>query len=268
MKPNGFALVAMLLACLATSSVGAAILYRGRLTQNVQGETRFDAGASYSMDFRLYRLPQGGEAFHTVSTNNVGVGKDGSFEVLLDDPEIDGAFKTDASSPVYVGLALDGGRELMPRRQILMLPKTVRARQAHALAANPEVATLKARGLKAETATIGQLSAKTLKANCVHGAFSMQGIKGEEANGLDLTSNKITVFGEVSKIVNAHTATQVGEVLKTAPTDGVAFIYAEPMSGLTPRCTGVICFCRKGDAIVAPNATEPLSVRFYSFATR
>ncbi len=266
-KSNHLSFAFVLLAGLLASPSQAAILYRGRLTQSLGGETRFDAGASYPMVFRLYRLPQGGEAFFVSESRDVAVDTDGSFETVLDDPAIDGAFKDDCAS-VYVGLTLDGGRELMPRRQILMLPNVEHATQANGLAANPAVASLEAQGFNAGSVSVGWLSAKHLKVNQTQGAISMQKVAGEEADGLDLTSNKVSLFGEQKEIVTGKTASSVGETLADAPADGVAVIFAVPTSERQPICTGVVRFCRKGDAIAAPTAAEPLTVRFYSFVTR
>ena len=250
------------------SSASAAILYRGRLVSSARGETEFDDGASYAMVFRLYRLPQGGEPFYVSESLAVGVARDGSFEALLDDPAIDGAFRENGEG-VYVGLSLDGGRELMPRRQILMLPRAARARQANALAVNPQIQTLQAQALKSGVTTVRELSAGLLKARQAQGALSVQGLVGEEALGIDLSQKTLSVFGEVREIVTARQAGAVGETLAAAPADGVAFIYASSTTRTPrPQCPGVVRFCRRGEAIAAPVAGEQLSVRYYSFVTK
>ena len=220
------------------------------------------------MTFRLYRLPQGGEPFYTADERLVPLRTDGSFEVFLDDPIIDSAFKEDGAS-VYVGLALEGGRELMPRRQILMLPRTVHAKQANALTTSPVVKKMDVQRVKSAKATITQLSAEQLKVNQSQGAVSVQGLTVTEANTLDLTNGKFAVFGEVSELVAAKTPSAFNETLAVAPADGVAFIYHAPQPTRTiPNCPGIVRFCRKGDEITSPVKDEALSVRYYSFVTK
>lgn len=245
----------------------ASILYRGRLMQSIKGDTQFEDGTAYTMTFRLYRLPQGGEPFYTADERLVPLRTDGSFEVLLDDPAIDSAFKEDGAS-VYVGLTLEGGRELMPRRQILMLPRTVHAKQSNALTTSPVVKKMDAQRVKSAKATITQLSARQLKVNQTQGAVSVQGLTVAGSDTLDLTMGKFAVYGEVTELVAAKTPSAVGETLAVAPADGVAFIYSESTLQHMPSCPGIVRFCRKGDEIASPIKGEALSVRYYSFVTK
>lgn len=266
-------LFACAIACL---NARAELLYRGRLTQgSSQNETRFDPGAAYKMTFRVYDCPQGGEARYTFTSNAVSVRVDGGFEVLLSGPELDAALDVDGRS-AYVGLALDDGRELMPRRQILMAPRVVYAEKADAPGGRPHFAHLTAHAIEAGPIGVQQLNVGgALTTTDSKDRIAMQGIEVPANARLDLRGKRVTVLGDVETLVSNKCNVNAGDTLAVAPEDGLAYIYSSDFSQHSsvnnPKVTGLTRFCRKGEAIPAPVSvfgSEGLAVRFYSFATR
>lgn len=258
-----FSILALLAAfCSATLTVQGAILYRGRLTNDVHGTTEFDAGTAYDMTFNVYNVDQGGESLCKFEKTSVAIAKDGSFEVLLDSSELDEAL-TSAAGNAYVGLTLADCRELMPRRQLLHLPCVGKSRVALQPADKGKIDEVKSASLRAGNITARALVAKELNVSSMKTPLAIKGITASNDTKLDFSEKKLTLFGESKKITFKDPPTSVGQVLYTAPADGVALVYPDGEKSIAP----IVLFCRDGEEILAPWVVKTAIV-FYSFAAK
>lgn len=269
---NLFPIIAGALAvgCLP-SSADAAILYRGRLTQNVNSTTQFDAGTTYKMTFRVYDLPQGGNLLGTFAIDSVPVRTDGGFEALLDSTELDAKLNNEART-VYVGLSLESERELMPRRQILALPRVYHAAIADKPGYAPQFDEMSADSLNAKKVTVDTLNvAGTLTTKKATDSLSIRGLTLAKTDSLDVSKRSVKALGDVTMLASGIASANAGDTLATAPADGLAYIYTDTSSATIPSIGGVTRFCRRGEAILAPvsiSGGETLAVRFYSFLVK
>ena len=111
---------------------GVALPLRAQSTLTYQGQLFGANGAvdaTYDMAFRLYDMPEGGEALWSESFENIPV-VDGIFVVELGNQMALGAVAR-ATHPLYLGIALGGRDEMSPR---MLVGTALRAQwAAHAL---------------------------------------------------------------------------------------------------------------------------------------
>lgn len=95
---------------------------------NYQGMLRWPDGSvingTYTMTFRLYDLPVGGNLVHTEQLSNVVV-RDGLFTVLLGDGDGNPIQAATFKGPLYVGVQVGNDAEMQPRQRIAPVPYAV-----------------------------------------------------------------------------------------------------------------------------------------------
>jgi hypothetical protein len=95
---------------------------------NYQGMLRRPDGSvingTYTMTFRLYDSPEGGNVVHTEQLSNVVV-RDGLFTVLLGDGDGNPIQAADFKDPLYVGIQVENDAEMQPRQRIAPVPYAV-----------------------------------------------------------------------------------------------------------------------------------------------
>jgi hypothetical protein len=95
---------------------------------NYQGMLRRPDGSvingTYTMTFRLYDSPEGGNVVHTEQLLNVVV-RDGLFTVLLGDGDGNPIQAADFKDPLYVGIQVGNDAEMQPRQRIAPVPYAV-----------------------------------------------------------------------------------------------------------------------------------------------
>ena len=101
-------------------------------TFNYQGTLRRGDGSlangQYSITFRIYDQPTGGNTLHTETVSNVPV-RDGVFNVVLGD-SVAVAANVFADAPRYIGITVQGDGEMTPRQRLHPVPWAQQATQA------------------------------------------------------------------------------------------------------------------------------------------
>jgi hypothetical protein len=158
MKTRFYQILAVSALCLAAAALAIALWTSARAqdeapqaalaiptTLNYQGYLREPDGSlttgTYGITAKIYNIATGGSPLYTTTLPVVTV-RDGLFNIVLgDDPALPSSVF--ASAPLYIGISLDGGAELIPRQRLHAVPW---AFQASTLISNATVQGLTSNG--------------------------------------------------------------------------------------------------------------------------
>jgi len=249
------------------------LVYRGQLNLLTGEPAVHDTTYTKKMHFRVY---DGSEATTPLWQTkpegvDVTVNADGSFVHAFGDEALASLIATGRVS--HVGLALGNtaslATELKPRRELRPVAAVNRALAAEEAALDIRVGNLVTENaVVAADATVshlevagtvtapgaGKVSVSPLALGAGERTQLLRG-KGVKA----LSSEKPTVLATSGAVLR-------GDVLATAPADGIALVSSRATGERALRCPAVVQYCRKGESVRAPTSDAGgLKVTFFPF---
>lgn len=247
------------------------IVYRGQLELLSGGAATNDAAYAKTMHFRVYDGSEATVPLWKVDNVQVTVNADGSFVQAFGDEALAALIAT--GKVTHVGLAIgpsaDTAVELKPRRELRPVAAVNRALTAEGAAPDIRVGNLLTENaLVAAAATVSRLE--------VAGRVTAPGAGKVEVSPLVVGPDErtrlmrgggVTVFSrETPTTLVTNTPAVRGQVLATAPSDGVALISSSDYGRRDLRCPAVVQYCRKGESVRAPTSDAGgLKVTFFPF---
>ena len=251
----------------------AKLVYRGQLNLLTGEPAVHDTTYTKKMHFRVY---DGSEATTPLWQTkpegvDVTVNADGSFVHAFGDEALASLIATGRVS--HVGLALGNtaslATELKPRRELRSVAAVNRALAAEEAALDIRVGNLVTENaVVAADATVSHLEVAGTVTAPGAGKVSVSPLAlgaGERTqllrgNGVKaLSSEKPTVLATSGAVLR-------GDVLATAPADGIALVSSRATGERALRCPAVVQYCRKGEYVRAPTSDAGgLKVTFFPF---
>jgi len=251
------------------------LVYRGQLNLLTGDPAVNDTTYTKRMHFRVY---DGSEATTPLwQTGNEGVdvtvNADGSFVYSFGDDNLAALIAT--GRVTHVGLALGASAstavEMKPRRELRPVAAVNRALTAEGAALDIRIGNLATENsLVAADATVSKLEvAGTVNAYGA-GKVSVSPLTIGPAERTKLLRGKgVRVFSKEkpqSLPLSISGAVLRGQVIATAPSDGIALISSSDYGRRALRCPAVVQYCKKGDKVRAPTSDEGgLKVTFFPF---
>ena len=249
------------------------LVYRGQLNLLTGEPAVHDTTYTKKMHFRVY---DGSEATTPLWQTkpdgvDVTVNADGSFVHAFGDETLAALIATGRVS--HVGLALGNtaslATELKPRRELRSVAAVNRALAAEGAALDIRVGNLVTENaVVAADATVSHLE--------VAGAVTAPGAGKVSVSPLALGAGERTQLlrGKGVKALSSAKPTVLatsgavlrGDVLATAPTDGIALVSSCATGDRALRCPAVVQYCRKDEKVRAPTSDAGgLKVTFFPF---
>jgi len=251
------------------------LVYRGQLNLLTGDPAVNDTTYTKRMHFRVY---DGSEATTPLwQTGNEGVdvtvNADGSFVYSFGDDNLAALIAT--GRVTHVGLAIGPSAslamEMKPRRELRPVAAVNRALTAEGAALDIRIGNLATENsLVAADATVSKLEvAGTVNAYGA-GKVSVSPLTIGPAERTKLLRGKgVRVFSKEkpqSLPLSISGAVLRGQVIATAPSDGIALISSSDYGRRALRCPAVVQYCKKGDKVRAPTSDEGgLKVTFFPF---
>ena len=247
------------------------IVYRGQLDL-ISGEAATNATAyTKTMHFRVYDGAEATMPLWKVDNVPVTVNADGSFVKAFGDEALAALIAT--GKVTHVGLAIgpsaDTAVELKPRRELRSVAAVNRALTAEGAALDVRVGNLLTENaLVAADATVSRLEVSGRVTAPGAGKVDVSPlVVGPDERTRLMRGNGVTVFSrETPTTLVTNTPAVRGQVLATAPSDGVALISSAGSGTRDLRCPAVVQYCREGESVRAPTSDAGgLKVTFFPF---
>ena len=196
---------------------------------------------------------------------------DGSFVHAFGDETLAALIAT--GRVTHVGLAIGTSAslatELKPRRALRPVAAVNRALTAEGAALDVRVGSLATENaLVSADATVSQLEVAGRVTAPGAGKVEVSPlVVGPEERTRLLRGNGVKAFSRAKPTVLATVSSALrGQVLATAPSDGVALISSQASGSRALRCPAVVQYCRKDEKVRAPTSDDGgLKVTFYPF---
>ena len=251
----------------------AKLVYRGQLNL-LTGEAATHSGSyTKTMHFRVYDGEETTTPLWSIDNQSVTVNADGSFVHAFGDEDLAALLAT--GRVTHVGLAIGPtaglATELKPRRELRPVAAVNRALTAEGAAPDIRIGNLVTENaLVAANATVSQLE--------VAGTVNAPGAGNVKVSPLTvgpgertrlLRGKGVRVFSKEKPQtlpLSISGAVLRGQVIATAPSDGIALISSSGSGQRALRCPAVVQYCKEGDKIRAPTSDEGgLKVTFFPF---
>ena len=249
------------------------LVYRGQLNLRNGEPARNNTTYVKKMHFRVY---DGSEATTPLWQTkpegvDVTVNADGSFVHAFGDEALAALIATGRVS--HVGLALGNtaslATELKPRRELRPVAAVNRALAAEEAALDIRVGNLVTENaVVAADATVSHLEvAGTVTAPGAGKVSVSPLVLGAGERTRLLRGNGVKAFSSAKPTVLATSGAVLrGDVLATAPSDGIALISSFATGERALRCPAVVQYCRKDEKVRAPTSDAGgLKVTFFPF---
>lgn len=278
MKTKLLISIATLAACAAAAFAdGSAldcstIVYRGQLELlSGDGAATNDTAYVKTMHFRVYDGAEATVPLWKVDNVQVTVNADGSFVQAFGDETLAALIAT--GKVTHVGLAIgpsaDLATELKPRRELRSVAAVNRALTAEGAALDVRVGNLLTENaLVAADATVSRLEVAGRVTAPGAGKVEVSPlVVGPDERTRLMRGNGVTVFSrENPTVLSTNKPALRGQVLATAPSDGIALISSSATGTRDLRCPAVVQYCRKGESVRAPTSDAGgLKVTFFPF---
>ena len=251
----------------------AKLVYRGQLNL-LTGEPAVNNMAyTKTMHFRVYDGAEATTPLWSIDNQEVTVNADGSFVHAFGDEALAALIAT--GKVTHVGLAIGPSAgfatELKPRRELRPVAAVNRALTAEGAALDIRIGNLVTENaLVAADATVSHLEvAGTVNAPGAGKVSVSPLVVGPDERTRLLRGKGVTAFSkekpQVLPLVLSGAVLR-GQVLATAPSDGIALISSKATGERALRCPAVIQYCREGDKVRAPTSDDGgLKVTFFPF---
>jgi len=223
------------------------------------------------MHFRVYDDAEAPTPLWSIDDQDVTVNADGSFVHMFGDDALAALIATGRVS--HVGLAIGPSAslatELKPRRALRPVATVNRALTADGAALDVRVGSLTTENaLVAADATVSELE--------VAGRVTAPGAGKVEVSPLVIGPEERTrlMRGSGVRVFSRNAPAELGtvpsalrgQVLATAPSDGIALITSSAGGSRALRCPAVVQYCRAGESVRAPTSDAGgLKVTFFPF---
>ena len=251
----------------------AKLVYRGQLNLLTGEPAVNNLAYTKKMHFRVYDGAEATTPLWSIDNQDVTVNADGSFVHAFGDEALAALIAT--GKVTHVGLAIGPtaglATELKPRRELRPVAAVNRALTAEGAALDIRIGNLVTENaLVAADATVSYLEvAGTVNAPGA-GKVSVSPLTvGPEERTRLMRGSGVKAFSrekpqELPLVLSG--AVLRGQVLATAPSDGVALISSKATGKRALRCPAVIQYCRKGESVRAPTSDpDGLKVTFFPF---
>ena len=249
------------------------LVYRGQLNLLTGAPAVHNSTYTKTMHFRVY---DGEDATTPLwQTGNEGVdvtvNADGSFVYAFGDEDLASLIATGLVT--HVGLALGQNAstavEMKPRRELRPVAAVNRALTAEGAALDIRIGNLVTENaLVAADATVSKLEVAGRVTAPGAGKVSVSPlVVGPDERTRLLRGGGVKAFSRAKPTVLATSgAVSRGQVLATAPSDGVALISSKATDERALRCPAVIQYCKEGEKVRAPTSDPGgLKVTFFPF---
>ena len=279
MKTNLLRIFAAIAAVAAGATLPAAaetrdcstIVYRGQLNLLSGGAATNDAAYEKTMHFRVYDGAEATQPLWTAAPRQVTVNADGSFVAAFGDETLAALIAT--GRVTHVGVAIGDSAELAvelkPRRDLRPVAAVNRALTAEGAAVDIRVGNLVTENALAVTdATVSMLEvAGTVNAPGAGKVAVSPLVVGANERTRLMRGKGVKVFSREKPTVLATVPSALrGQILATAPADGIALVSSSDFGQRALRCPAVVQFCRKDEKIRAPTSDDGgLNVTFFPF---
>ena len=249
----------------------ATLVYRGQLNLLAGGPAASDEKYTKKMHFRVYDGAEATTPLWKIDDQEVTVNADGSFVHAFGDETLAALIAT--GRVTHVGLAIGTSAslatELKPRRALRPVAAVNRALTAEGAALDVRVGSLATENaLVSADATVSQLEVAGRVTAPGAGKVEVSPlVVGPEERTRLLRGNGVKAFSRAKPTVLATVSSALrGQVLATAPSDGVALISSQASGTRALRCPAVVQYCRKDEKVRAPTSDDGgLKVTFYPF---
>ena len=249
----------------------AKLVYRGQLNLLAGGPAANDSAYTKKMHFRVYDGAEATSPLWKIDDQEVTVNADGSFVHAFGDETLAALIAT--GRVTHVGLAIGASAslatELKPRRALRPVATVNRALTAEGAALDVRVGSLATENaLVSADATVSQLEVAGRVTAPGAGKVEVSPlVVGPEERTRLLRGNGVKAFSRAKPTVLATVPSALrGQVLATAPSDGVALISSQASGSRALRCPAVVQYCRKDEKVRAPTSDDGgLKVTFYPF---
>ena len=249
----------------------AKLVYRGQLNLLTGDPAVHSSTYTKKMHFRVYDSSESTTPLWTTGEGGieVTVNKDGSFVQEFGDDTLAELLAT--GTVTHVGLAIgDSAMELKPRRELRPVAAVNRALTAEGAALDIRIGNLVTdNALVAADATVSQLevTGRVTAPGAGEVAVSPLTVGDRERTRL-MRGAGVKAFSEAKPtvLVPDTGAKLRGEVIATAPSDGIALITSKAGGERALRCPAVVQYCRAGESVRAPTSEAGgLKVTFFPF---
>jgi hypothetical protein len=251
----------------------AKLVYRGQLNLLTGEPATSDSTYTKTMHFRVYDGAEATTPLWSIDDQEVTVNADGSFVHAFGDETLAALIAT--GKVTHVGLAIGPSAstavELKPRRELRPVAAVNRALTAEGAAPDIRVGNLVTENaLVAADATVSQLEvAGTVTAPGAGKVEVSPLVVGPDERTRLLRGKGVTAFSREKPTtldLAISGAVLRGQVLATAPSDGIALISSKATGERALRCPAVIQYCREGEKVRAPTSDAGgLKVTFFPF---
>ena len=249
----------------------AKLVYRGQLDLLAGGPAVNDTVYTKKMHFRVYDSSEATTPLWTTGEGGieVTVNKDGSFVQEFGDDALAGLLAT--GTVTHVGLAIgDSAMELKPRRELRPVAAVNHALTAEGAALDIRIGNLVTdNALVAADATVSQLEVTGRVTAPGAGKVTVSPLTvGDRERTRLMRGAGVKAFSAAKPtVLVADTGAKLrGEVIATAPADGIALITSKAGGERAFRCPAVVQYCQKGESVRAPTSDAGgLKVTFFPF---
>ena len=251
----------------------AKLVYRGQLNLLTGEPAVNNIAYTKTMHFRVYDGAEATTPLWSIDNQEVTVNADGSFVHAFGDEALAALIAT--GKVTHVGLAIGPSAgfatELKPRRELRPVAAVNRALTAEGAALDIRIGNLVTENaLVAADATVSHLEvAGTVNAPGAGKVSVSPLVVGPDERTRLLRGKGVRVFSRenpTNLTVAVSGAVLRGQVLATAPSDGIALISCKATGERALRCPAVIQYCRKGESVRAPTSdADGLKVTFFPF---
>lgn len=239
----------------------AKLVYRGQLNLLAGGPAASDEKYTKKMHFRVYDGAEATTPLWKIDDQEVTVNADGSFVHAFGDETLAALIAT--GRVTHVGLAIGTSAslatELKPRRALRPVAAVNRALTAEGAALDVRVGSLATENaLVSADATVSQLEVAGRVTAPGAGKVEVSPlVVGPEERTRLLRGNGVKAFSRAKPAVLATVPSALrGQVLATAPSDGVALISSQASGSRALRCPAVVQYCRKDEKVRAPTSDD------------
>jgi len=249
----------------------AKLVYRGQLNLLTGDPAVHSSTYTKKMHFRVYDSSESTTPLWTTGEGGieVTVNKDGSFVQEFGDDTLAELLAT--GTVTHVGLAIgDSAMELKPRRELRPVAAVNRALTAEGAALDIRIGNLVTENaLVAADATVSQLevTGRVTAPGAGEVAVSPLTVGDRERTRLMRGAGVKAFSAAKPTVLVPDTGAKLrGEVIATAPSDGIALITSKAGGERALRCPAVVQYCQKGESVRAPTSdTGGLKVTFFPF---
>ena len=247
------------------------LVYRGQLNLLTGEAAVNDEKYVKRMHFRVYDDAEAPTPLWSIDDQDVTVNADGSFVHAFGDDALAALIATGKVTHVglVIGPSASLATELKPRRALRPVATVNRALTAEGAALDVRVGSLATENaLVAADATVSHLEVAGRVTAPGAGKVEVSPlVVGPDERTRLMRGSGVKVFSREKPTVLATVASALrGQVLATAPADGIALISSNAGGSRALRCPAVVQYCRQGESVRAPTSDAGgLKVTFFPF---